>query len=70
MDKNLAGNKNLKDFPQHSCKIKRVLVINVIISYDNFIAIDPMKKFGARFTDFHRQKFSRQQESGLREKNY
>ena len=34
------------------------LVINVIISYDNFIAIDPMKKFGGRlsFSDFHGQK--------------
>ena len=46
------------------------LVIKVIISYDNFIAIDPMKKFEARFSfsDFHGQKFSRQQESGLRKK--
>ena len=47
------------------------MVIKVIISYDNFIAIDPMKKFGARFSfsDFHIQKFSRQQEKpGLREK--
>ena len=42
----------------------------VIISYDNFIAISPMKKFGARFSfsDFHGQKFIRQQEPGLREK--
>ena len=40
------------------------LVIKVIISYGNFIAVDPMKKFGARFSfsNFHRQKFSRQQE--------
>ena len=46
------------------------MVIKVIISYYNFIAIDPMKKFGARFSfsDFHEQKFSRQQEPGLREK--
>ena len=46
------------------------LVIKVIISHDNFIAINPMKKFGARFSfpDFHGQKFSRQQEPGLREK--
>ena len=46
------------------------LVIKVIISYDNFIAIDQMKKFEARFSfsDFHGQKFSRQQEPGLREK--
>ena len=44
--------------------------IKVIISFDNFIAIDPLKKFGARFSfsDFHGQKFSRQQEPGLREK--
>ena len=36
---------------------------------DNFIATDPMKKFGARFSfsDFQGQKFSRQQEPGLRE---
>ena len=42
----------------------------MIINYDNFIFIDPMKKFGARFSfsDFHEQKFSRQQERGLREK--
>ena len=38
------------------------LVIKVIISSGNFIAIDPMKKFGARFSfsDYHGQKFSRQ----------
>ena len=50
--------------------IDTFLVIKVIISYDNFIAIDSTKKFGARFTfsDFHGQKFSRQQEPGLREK--
>ena len=50
--------------------IDTFLVIGVIISYDNFIAIDPMKKSGARFcfSDFHEQKFSRQQEPGLREK--
>ena len=50
--------------------IDTFLVIKVIISYDNFMAIDPMKKFGARFgfSDFHGQKFSRQQEPGLREK--
>ena len=50
--------------------IDTFFVIKVIISYDNFIAIDPMKKFGARFSfsDFHRQKLSRQQEPGLREK--
>ena len=43
------------------------LVITVIISYDNFIAIDPMKKFGTRFSfsDFHGQKLSRQQEPEL-----
>ena len=46
------------------------LVIKMIISYDNFIAIDSIKKIGARFSfsDFHGQKFSRQQEPGLREK--
>ena len=50
--------------------INTVLVIKVIISYDNFIAIYPIKKFGARFSfsDFHGQKFSWQQEPGLREK--
>ena len=50
--------------------IDTFLVIEVIISYDNFIVIDPMKKSGARFSfsDFHGQKFSRQQEPGLREK--
>ena len=55
--------------PQKSL-IDTFLVIEVIISYDNFIAIDPMKTFGARFSfsDFHIQKFSRQQEPGLREK--
>ena len=42
----------------------------VIISNDKFIAIYTMKKFGARFSfsDFHGQKFSQQQEPGLREK--
>ena len=51
--------------PQKSL-IDTFLVIKVIISYDNFITIDPMKKFGARFSffDFHVQKFSRQQEPG------
>ena len=50
--------------------IATFLVIKVIISYDNVIAMDPMKTFGARFSfsDFHGQKFSRQQEPGLREK--
>ena len=50
--------------------IDSFLVIKMIISYNNCIAIDPMKKVGARFSfsDFHGQKFSRQQESGLREK--
>ena len=50
--------------------IDTFLVIKMIISNDNFIAIDPMKKIVARFSfsDFHGQKFSRQQESGLREK--
>ena len=42
--------------------IDTILIITVIISHDNFIAIDPMKKFRARFSfsDFHGQ--------GLREK--
>ena len=37
--------------------IETSLVIKVIISYNNFIAIDPMKKFGTRFSfsDFHGQ---------------
>ena len=50
--------------------IDTFLVIKVIISYDNFIAIDPMKRFGARFSfsDFQGQEFSRQQEPGLRER--
>ena len=50
--------------------IDTFLVIEVIISYDSFIAIDPMKKCGVRFSyfDFHGKKFSRQQESGFREK--
>ena len=47
--------------------IDTFLVIKVIVSYDSFIAIDPMKKIEARFkfSDFHGQKFSRQQEPGL-----
>ena len=55
--------------PQNSL-IDTFLVIKVIISYDNFIAIDQMKKIGTRFSfsDFHRQKFSQQQEPGLRAK--
>ena len=32
--------------------IDTFLVIKVIISYDIFIAIDPMKKFGARYLVF------------------
>ena len=46
------------------------LVIKVIISYYNFIDTDPLKNFGARFSfsDFHGQKFSQQQEPGLKEK--
>ena len=50
--------------------IDTFLVIKVTISYDNFIAIDLMKKSEARFSfsDFHEQEFSRQQEPGLREK--
>ena len=54
--------------------IDTFLVFNIywtpFVSYDNFIAIDPMKKFEARFSfsDFHGQKFGRQQEPGLRER--
>ena len=50
--------------------IDTFLVIKVIISNDNFIAMDPMKKFEARFSfsDFHVQKFRWQEEPGLREK--
>ena len=53
--------------------IDNFLVIKVIISYDNFIAIDPMKKFGARFSfsNFHWQTFNQEMpewKPGLREK--
>ena len=50
--------------------IDTFFVIKVIVSNDKFIAIYTMKKFGARFSfsDFHGQKFSQQQEPGLREK--
>ena len=46
------------------------MVIKVIVSYNNFITIDPIEKIGGRFSfsDFHEQKFSRQQEPSLREK--
>ena len=52
--------------------IDAFLVIKVIISYVYFIAKDPMKKFGARFgfSDFHGQKFNRQQEPDLKGKDY
>ena len=55
----------------HKPSIDTFLVIKVIISNDKFIAIYTMKKkIGARFSfsDFHGQKFSRQQEPGLKEK--
>ena len=54
----------------HKLSIDTFLVIKVIISNDKFIAIYTVKKTGARFSfsDFHRQKFSQQQEPGLREK--
>ena len=41
-------------------------VIKVIISYEKFIAIDPMKKSGTRFSfsEFRGQTFSQQQEPG------
>ena len=47
--------------------IDTVLVIKVIISYNSFIAIDPMKKFRVRFSFliFMDKNFSRQQEPGL-----
>ena len=50
--------------------INTILVIKVIISCDSFIARDPMKNFGARFSisDFHGKKISWQQEPGLRKK--
>ena len=46
--------------------IDNFLVIKMIISCHSFIAKDPMKKFVARFSfsDFHGQKFSRQQDPG------
>ena len=52
--------------------IDTFLVIKVIISYDNFIAIDPMKKFGPRFSFsyFHGQKFSRQHRTWFKGKCY
>ena len=41
-------------------------VIKVIISFENFIVIDPINKSGTRFSfsEFHRQNFSQQQEPG------
>ena len=50
--------------------IDTFLVIKVTISHDNFIAIDPMKKFGAQFSfsDFQGQKISQLQEPDLRKK--
>ena len=47
--------------------IDTFLATKVTISHDNFIAIEQMKKFGARlnFSDFHEQKFGRQQEPGF-----
>ena len=55
---------------RHKPSIDTFLVIKVITSNDKFVAIYTMKKFGARFSfsDFHGQKFSQQQEPGLREK--
>ena len=54
----------------HKPSIDTFLVIKVIISNDKFIAINTMKKSGTRFrfSDFHGQKFSQQQEPGLRER--
>ena len=53
----------------HKPSIDIFFVIKVIISNNKFIAFIPFK-FGARFSfsDFHGQKFSQQQEPGLREK--
>ena len=50
--------------------IDTFLVIKVIISNDKLIAIYTTKKIWARFSfsDFQGQKFSQQQEPGLREK--
>ena len=54
----------------HKPSIDTFLAIKVIISNDKVIAIYTMKKNWAQFSfsDVHRQKFSRQQEPGLREK--
>ena len=59
-----------KFFAPQKPLIDTFLVIKVIISHDNSIAIDPMGKFGTQFSfsDFHGQKFSLQQEPGLMEK--
>ena len=56
--------------PSKTVNLPLFFTLMVIISCNNFIAIDPMKKFGARFSfsHFHGQKFSRQQELGLGEK--
>ena len=54
----------------HKPSIDTFLVIEVIISNDKFITIYTMKKKEARFSfsDVHGQKFSQQQEPGLRKK--
>ena len=56
----------------HKPSIDTFLVIKMIISNDKFIAIYTMKKIWARFSfsDFHRQKFSQQQEPGFKGKDY
>ena len=53
----------------HKPSVDTFLVIKVTISNNKFIAIYTMKKiWGTSFSDFHEQKFSQQQEPGLREK--
>ena len=54
----------------HKPSIDTFLVIKVIISNDKFIAIYTSETFGTRFSfsDFHGQKFSQRQETGLKEK--
>ena len=67
-----SSTKNLQTtfVAPHKPSIDTFVVIKVIISNDKFIAIYTMKKNWARFSfsDFHGQKFSQQQEPGLREK--
>ena len=57
-------------FAPHKPSIDTFLVIKVNISNDKFIVIYTMKKSWGTisFSDLHGQKFSQQQEPGLREK--